>query len=442
MGIKDNIIKNSKTIAKELDWLGQCISHRIGEQDSLPAPPAINEAGDSIYSKFVEYYKMDYVERLILVLVLAPHLRPELFDVFQSSKLPVGTRTSLGGLRGTLHGGFLPTIQTAIYLVAGNKVSERIAMLDFFRSSHYFFKHHIVDVLHHKKDEPITTASIRMTDEYLYYLTSGREYEPKYGSGFPAQRIKTNLDMEDLVLSEAVLNEVREIRAWLEHRDELLNDWGFSKHISAGYRALFYGPPGTGKSLTASLLGRMTNHQVYRINLSQVASKYIGETEKKLDKLFADAEHRNWILFFDEADALFGKRSATKEAKDRYANQEIAYLLQRIEHYSGVVILATNLKTNLDPAFARRFQSIIRFAVPDKSERLQLWEKTLPSKAEWGSDVDLESIASDYELSGGGVVNILRYAALSTIREGKHQISQGAIMEGIRREYAKIGKTI
>jgi SpoVK/Ycf46/Vps4 family AAA+-type ATPase len=228
----------------------------------------------------------------------------------------------------------------------------------------------------------------------------------------------------------------------LDHRDELLNDWGLSKHITSGYRALFYGPPGTGKSLTASLLGRMTNHQVYRINLSQVASKYIGETEKKLDRLFADAEHRNWILFFDEADALFGKRSATKEAKDRYANQEIAYLLQRIEHYSGVVILATNLKTNLDPAFARRFQSIIRFAVPDKGERLRLWESTLPSKAEWADDVDLESIASDYELSGGGIVNILRYASLSTIRNGTHHISQDAIMEGIRREYAKIGKTI
>ena len=144
----------------------------------------------------------------------------------------------------------------------------------------------------------------------------------------------------------------------------MLIEWQLNRYVSGGYRVLFHGPPGTGKSMTVRLLGKNSGRDVFRVDLSQVVSKYIGETEKNLSRIFDKAELRDWILFFDEADALFGKRTDIKDAHDRFANQEISFLLQRIEDFSGLVILATNLKSNLDEAFLRRFQSVVYFNVP------------------------------------------------------------------------------
>src|SRR5204863_2251929 len=139
------------------------------------------------------------------------------------------------------------------------------------------------------------------------------------------------------------------------------------------------GPPGTGKTLTAGLLGKEFNKDVYRVDLSQIVSKYIGETEKNLSKIFDRAEHKDWILFFDEADALFGKRTNVQSSHDKYANQEVSYLLQRVEDYAGLLILSSNFKNNLDDAFIRRFHEVVHFPLPDARQRLILWEKSLPS---------------------------------------------------------------
>jgi SpoVK/Ycf46/Vps4 family AAA+-type ATPase len=153
------------------------------------------------------------------------------------------------------------------------------------------------------------------------------------------------------------------------------------KQIAPVYRALFYGPSGTGKTLTATLLGKEFSREVYRVDLSQVISKYIGETEKNLEKIFVQAENKNWILLFDEADALFGKRTQTKSSNDKYANQEVSYLLQRVENFNGLIVLASNFKNNIDDAFLRRFNSIINFTKPNVEERLELWTKALPKNA-------------------------------------------------------------
>ena len=183
-----------------------------------------------------------------------------------------------------------------------------------------------------------------------------------------------------------------------------------------GYRALFYGPPGTGKTLAATLLGKATKQPVFRIDLSMVVSKYIGETEKNLGKLFDEAENKKWILFFDEADALFGKRTQTKGANDRYANQEVAYLLQRIEDFSGLVILATNIQSNIDDAFSRRFQAMIHFAKPTVAERILLWKQLFGESFKLSEEIDLDALASNYELTGGEMINVLRYCALRRVR--------------------------
>jgi len=186
----------------------------------------------------------------------------------------------------------------------------------------------------------------------------------------PAQPITTALEWDDLVLDPATRREVDDIVAWVRHQNTLMDDWRLAKRLKPGFRILFHGPHGTGKTLAACLLGKAIGSPVYRVDLSKVVSKYIGETEKNLAALFDAAEHQRWILFFDEADALFGKRTQVRDANDRAADLEVAYLLQKIEDYPWIVIVAGNLQGYIDDAFARRFESIILFRLPDAEQRL------------------------------------------------------------------------
>jgi SpoVK/Ycf46/Vps4 family AAA+-type ATPase len=171
----------------------------------------------------------------------------------------------------------------------------------------------------------------------------------------------TDQSWNDLLLDKETLKQVDEIKTWLKNSSSAKPDSSLKKKPKAGYRTLFYGPAGTGKTSTAALIGKELNKPVYKVDLSMAVSKYIGETEKNLELIFAHAKDKDWILFFDEADALFGKRTEPKDSHDKYANQEVSYLLQRMEDYNGLVILATNMKSNIDKAFTRRFNSILRF---------------------------------------------------------------------------------
>jgi SpoVK/Ycf46/Vps4 family AAA+-type ATPase len=212
-------------------------------------------------------------------------------------------------------------------------------------------------------------------------------------------------------------------------------EWDLKHTFKAGYKALFYGPPGTGKTFTATLLGKQFNRDVYRIDLSQVVSKYIGETEKNLEKIFQKAEDKNWILFFDEADALFGKRTSVSSAHDRYANQETSYLLQRIEDFNGLVILASNNKANIDQAFLRRFNAIVHFPIPDPVERLHLWKIYLPANHGLNAD-ELQNIANKYEVTGSTILNSIHNAAINAFAL-KRLITLNDLVESLKRELRK-----
>ena len=178
--------------------------------------------------------------------------------------------------------------------------------------------------------------------------------------------------------------------------------------IKPGFQVMFYGPSGTVKTLTANLLGICTNKDVYRIDLSMVVSKYIGETEKSLSRLFDKAINKDWILFFDEADSVFGKRTNVRDAHDKYANQEVSYLLQRIEARPGLVILASYFKSNIDTAFTRRFQSMIEFEMPGYKEHLRLWKNNLPENIPLEDIISLEAIAKKFAITGASIVNIIQ----------------------------------
>lgn len=445
------IKNNADTLYAEMQWLAEIIDIRIKlyfQQtteftDIRQVPPPDLTGNPSVYAGIVNHYRFGFDERLVLLLALAPHVQPHLLDVFFTKNSGYDRNfTEFGGIVGQHHGGFLPTGETAAFIVAANDFELRFRLLTFFSAEHPFAKFNILQLNHGNTHEPVFSGALCLSSEYLSYFTMGASQKPDFNIGFPAKHLVTQADWNDLVLEEATLQEVLEIRDWIQYGDIMLNEWGLRKHIKPGYRALFYGPPGTGKTLTATLLGKETGLDVYRIDLSMVVSKYIGETEKNLSAVFNQAEHKNWILFFDEADALFGKRTQTSSSNDRHANQEVSYLLQRIEDFPGVVILATNLKANLDEAFSRRFQSMIYFPMPGPDQRKTIWEKAFSKKCTLEASVNLTEISGKYEMAGGAIVNVLRYCSLKALKRNSTTILKNDIIAGIRKEFAKDGKTV
>ncbi|MBO4829924.1 MAG: ATP-binding protein [Fibrobacter sp.] len=398
---------------------------------------------NSPYGLLVKKYSLGFDERFLLILALVPHLAPQMLDMFFLNNGTLGRPyTEFGGWQSKSHRGFLPTCETALFVLAGDNLERRLEVMRLFDNNNVLFKNHILTLEYGEPGEPANSAALRITPEMLEYILTGSQNKPDYSMHFPAKLITSKLTWDDLILNNDVMEDIQQIISWISHSDVILNNWGMNKNIKSGYRALFYGPPGTGKTLTATLIGSKMNMDVYRIDLSQVVSKYIGETEKNLSGIFDQAESHNWILFFDEADALFGARTHTNNANDRAANQEIAYLLQRIEDHPGVVILASNLKSNIDDAFARRFQSVIYFPMPNCEERESLWNNLFPEKSVLEDNIDFHRLAEKFELSGGALTNVARYAILRAIGNNRKKISHKDIELGISKELQKEGKSL
>lgn len=390
------------------------------------------------YSCYVREHELDEESQSLLLLALIPWIRPDFFDRILQAVLPGGgDHPQLGGVRGRQHRGFLPTGDTALFLFAGDDLAARLRWQALLWGDHPLVQKGVVYLEETSGDEPPMSGRVLIDPEYAELFIRGKVRAPRMSLRFPAQRLETAMAWEDLVLPAQTLAQVKELEDWVRHGSILMEQWGMRKKLRPGCRALFYGPPGTGKTLTASLLGKATGREVYKVDLSMVVSKYIGETEKNLATLFDKAEHKDWILFFDEADALFGKRTQVRDAHDRYANQEVSFLLQRVETYDGLVILASNLATNVDEAFARRFEQLVHFPVPRQGERRLLWQKGVPAAASLEAGVDLNQLAGRHELSGGMIMNAIRHACLRAIARGEDVLRQHDLIEGIRREYAK-----
>jgi len=385
-------------------------------------------------------------EYLSLIIGLISHVDPNFFDELMRQALPnTGDFPQLGGVRGKNFRGFLPTGETALFLLAGEDLEKRLEVQEMFGPEHFFSKTRILWLEDVPAGEPRMSGKIILAQEYIDLFTTGRVSRPTFNAEFPAKLIETDMTWDDLVLDKEILTQIRELEIWVKHNEQMLHDWGLRKRIKPGYRVLFHGPPGTGKTLTASLLGKYTEKEVYRIDLSTVVSKYIGETEKNLSTLFDRAEDKNWILFFDEADSLFGKRTNVRDAHDKYANQEVSYLLQRLEDFNGLVILASNMKSNIDDAFMRRFNAIIKFPMPDERERILIWQKCFPEIIQFevngtGKALDVPRIAAKYELSGGSIINVVHYACLNAMSSQTETITWDSVRQGIQREFAKEGR--
>lgn len=440
------IDKNAAFLTLELEWLRQLIDLRLrlyfNDEPPLKAltdikPPAIEQ--DSSYSDFVRTNKLEVAERMILILSLAPHLKPELLDAFYTRNTTYDKKFSeFGGIVNSSNG-FIPTVQTALFLWAGGDLKLRFQCYGFLGADQTLIKLDLINLVNDNRYEPLSNSVLQMASDYTEYFISGEWKNPGHNEGFPAKQITTQLTWDDVVHSEASKEGIEEIKDWVENSTTVLKLKGLQKRLKPGYKTLFYGPPGTGKTLTAALLGKMTGHNVYRIDLSLIASRYIGETEKNLSKVFDQAENKNWILFFDEADALFGKRTDINSSNDRFANQEVAYLLQRIEDHNGVVILASNLKDNIDKAFLRRFQSVIYFPVPNAQERYLLWKDAFPEDMMPAKDIDLYALSEKYNIAGGSIINVVRYCCLIAVKNKQKTISMQLIETGIKKELQKEG---
>lgn len=439
--------ENAINLEQAVDWLKSiltgCLRMHFGQVEDFELCPLNLHNDNSWLAQFIASRDPRLEEFAILMLVITPHLHPHFFNKLIAEYLPEGGDfPEFGGVKGTNHRGLLPTGETAQFILAGDDLEKRLEVQCILSSEHWFAQKHILWLEPVREGEPVMSGRIVLDPEIVEQLTIGTVSKPRFSIDFPAEYIETAMEWDDLVLHPGTLRQIREIENWIKHNDTLLQDWGMKKKIKPGYRALFYGPPGTGKTLTATLLGKHTGKDVFRIDLSRVVSKYIGETEKNLSRLFDKAENKNWLLFFDEADALFGKRTDIRDAHDKYANQEVAYLLQRIESYNGLVILATNQRGNIDDAFVRRFQTIIHFPMPRPEERYEIWCKAFPPQIEIAEDIDWRQVAARYELTGAGIMNVTHYCAVEVLADQSRCLDSKRLEAAILREYIKEGKVV
>jgi AAA+ superfamily predicted ATPase len=475
----------------EFLYIDQLIHHRLdkyftSKQDTPHPGPSNPASWRKAFADFVCLHSLSDDEATLLLIGLLPHIHPGLFDAAFDSRLPESADSTkdypfLGGVRGRNCRFFLPTGETALFLMADGDLDRRLEIQKLFGAEFPFWEKKIMWLDDMQNGEPSMHGRLIISPDYIDLLTHGTHQSPQFSISFPAKKIapakhESPPTFEQLVVPEELKEQIEELKSWLIYNEELMNRFGMKNKLKKGYRSLFYGPPGTGKTFCAEILGNDLKRDVFKIDLSMVVSKYIGETEKNLELLFARAEDKEWILFFDEADALFGKRTNVRDAHDKYANQEVSYLLQRIEDYNGLVILATNMKNNIDDAFIRRFNSILKFPFPDQNQRALIWKKALPKNARFvkrtvsgnppgvkEERADIPEAVKKYELTGGNIMNVVHYASIKAVqalheraRESKQLVVADQhphyqeeeqlviylsdIIDGIKRELIKEGK--
>jgi len=435
-------------ITLSLDFLREVVNRRLKSffctdgSVKFEYPELHMFENDAPLNHFLLQYQLNIEEFTILMIALIPHLHPNFFEGIIQAYLPNGGDfAEMGGIKINNYRGMLPTGETVQFILVGNDLQQRIEVQRLLMEGR-LVKENILSLEQVKEGEPGMSGRLIMLQEIIDKILFGKEKDINFSRDFPAKKINTQMTWDDLVLNDYTLNQINDILIWVKHNPTLLEDEIFKRKLKSGYRVLFYGPSGTGKTLTASLMSKQLDKDIYRIDLSQVVSKYIGETEKNLERVFKKAENKDWILFFDEADAIFGKRTNVQSSNDRYANQEVSYLLQRIEDYPGLIILASNLKSNMDDAFLRRFQSIIHFPVPNSSERLKLWRKTLPLRYKPEPALNLQELAEKYELNGAAILNVVHYASLKSISRNDEFLRFSDFIEAIRKEFRKEERSI
>ncbi len=326
------------------------------------------------------------------------------------------------------------------FLAAGGAQPEDEAVCDRLAAQFDFSPGVIKEAAESASREAQLQGKTKVLASFMYHAC---QQKISHRLGERASRVNAAYAWDDLVLEDGAKEMLRQACGHVSFRGKVYEEWGFEGKIAygRGVSLLFVGPPGTGKTMAAQVLARELNLELYKVDLSGVLSKYIGETQKNLREIFDEVKKSRSILFFDEADVLFGKRVDVSDARDISANAQTAYLLQKMEEYDGITILATNLMQNFDDAYKRRMKFIIRFTFPQKEQRMQLWEKVFPRQMPLAGDIDIDYLAGNFELSGASIKNIAVNAAFIAASR-QETTGMGHIMEALQQEYEKSGKIL
>ncbi|MCU0430586.1 MAG: ATP-binding protein [Cytophagaceae bacterium] len=441
----DSLNVNMQAMTMGMKWLSSVIHYRTTrsndqQQSSIESLGNVEMDAQSAFFHLCEELQLSLAEKLMLVLAYTAQLKPALLDPLLLTKPDSKIRyRDFGGYIDQTDGRLSPTLQTAVYLLAGKNDIKAGVYYEIIRSS-VLLREQILKLkpIKSETDHPLHQL-LEIDLAYYHYLMNGKKPRFQESEDFPAYVLETNKSMEDLILKPNTLDHLRGPMNFVKHYDELYGDEATRKLIKPGYVLMLYGPPGTGKTMTAAVMGKELGIDVYAVNLSRIVSKYIGETEKNLEKVFNRLQDRKCILFFDEADALFGKRTEVSDAKDRYANQEVAYLLQRIEQFPGLVILASNFRQNLDDAFKRRIINSIFIPPPDVELRRIMWRRSLPPAFSVEEPESIDRFAEKHSLTGANIANIIKLACIEALSQGTHVIATSVLEHFIRFELMKEG---
>jgi len=440
---------NIEALAGGMLWLEGLIKARMEELEGA-SRMNIEEHAESIDAQFLKEntaffkllheYSNTYVEYLMISLCFAAWFRPRSLKELARKKEKSDEGYAETGIMGNgVNNRFIPSLQTVLFLLAGTNMVKQ-AYYHTIIADHPMFKDQVLQLRKPYANNYFPLDQIIELDiAYYNYLLHGKRPRFDETFDFPAQLLETNKSMDDLILKEGTKDQLQLIMNYARYQDQLFGREDVSAKFNPGMLCMLYGPPGTGKSFSVAVMSKALQMDAYRIDLSQVISKYIGETEKNLEKIFMRLSDKPCILFFDEADVLFGKRSEVKDAKDRYANQEVAYLLQRVENFPGLVILASNFKQNLDEAFRRRILVSIYMPPPESNERFLLWSRSIPESFSWEQEDLPLHLAEKHSFTGANISNVMKLACIQSESEGSSVIGMKTLKNFINMEYVKEG---
>lgn len=439
---------NVEAIHADVERLKDVFDARLNGEDCETVPLEWEEAGPS--GPYADLCRdLSSAERALLLFSLLPHYAPE---VLRELVAPVQhglviSNFHAGGYVKRTSQQFIPTLQTVLFTCAGsNKAQQQLVYRELVLEGS-LMKKQIVALLSFDDSGPSLSDKElipELAEEYVQFLLQGRQPRPDFGKNFPAKLLTTDKTWDQLILGQHTKRSVDLLIDWVEHGQHFARET--RGYFAPGYPALFYGPPGTGKSLTAALIGKQCGLNVFAVDASRVVSKYIGETEKNLVQLFErmklenERQEKKPILFFDEADVLFSKRTEVRDAKDKWANMETSVLLPLIEAYGGLVIVATNLEHNMDSAMDRRFQLKIKFPALAYTDRISIWKTGLPPAFSYQSpDAPLQ--LARYKLAPAAIVNVLKGGCIQAHKRGSTVITAKDLEYFIHLEFAKSGLT-
>lgn len=431
---------NIDCISTELNWLSLRIKNVLENNASafLPLPPVNDE---SAYGRLILEQNFNSTDRVLLLLALAAGFAPETLSPLAALASDKENGIITGGFfrQGDLQ--LYPTIRTAVFLLSGNDLEARSYYAGYFHSKHRLFTSSIVLAEPRHEQSVFQNYEILLNDQFLATLFHGEAPRLDGDHGFPARRSTRKHSLADVVLAEKTKKEIEKLRRFTRHMKEL---WEINKNkrYRNNFISIFSGDPGTGKSHTAEAVGNEFGLPVYKVNFAQMVSKYIGETEKNLERVFDRFDRQPCILFFDEAESVFGKRTEVSDSHDQHANNMQSYLLQKIEDFSGIVILATNVQNlfqYFDKAFQRRIRLIATFEFPDYPERLQLWNSSIEAPFSFEEGLT-ERLAKNYQFTGGSIFNLVSDAILDAMEKETKVITFEMVDAAMADEFKKTGR--